>query len=110
IHCAGVRVDADEDASAILGNGNVIGSTAEGYFLQHLAALGVDDVEHRFRLVADIDAGSVRSKGDTMRELYAANDLHDLVCGGVDHVDGVAGTVGHIDSHLRAELRLRHDI
>src|SRR5256885_5286299 len=65
IECAMRRADAYEDATPILGDGEVIRSAAKRYFLQNRTALPVYDVEHAFGFVADIESRSIGRKGDS---------------------------------------------
>ena len=51
--------DADDDA-AVLGDGDVVRPVAQRHLLDELAALAVEHVERRLRLVADIDPRAVR--------------------------------------------------
>ena len=91
------RVDAHQNAAAVFGDGKVVGISAEGNFFQDFAVLAVDDVEHALRLIADVHPRAIRRKIDAVGQLYAANDLHQAVCRGIDDVDGVAGAVGNVD-------------
>jgi len=54
--------DPYENATAILGDGDVVRPAAKRYFLQNLTAFAIHDVENAFRLVADIDSRAVGEK------------------------------------------------
>src|SRR5229473_3420724 len=91
------RADPYEDATTILGDGDIVWPAAQEHFLQNLTALAIHDVEHAFRFVADIDSCAIGRKGDSMRQLYAMNHLDDSVGCGIDNIDCVSRAVGDVD-------------
>src|SRR5262245_19640223 len=65
----------------------------------------IDEVERALRFVADINAASVRSCCGAVIYFDAGYPSDDLVRGGVDDVDVIAGTVGLDDSNFPRRRR-----
>jgi hypothetical protein len=86
--------DADIHPPSVTADRQVIRVTAQRNLLCHFQRLGVDDVEGAHRLVADIEAGAVRSDGGAVAGLDTGNLTDDLVGGRIDEVNVVAGAVG----------------
>ena len=101
--------DADQDAIAGLGDGDVIGMIAQRHFLDERAARAVEDVERAVGLVADIDPRAVGRGRDPVRRLDALDFLHDVVGRRIDDVNAVAGAVGDIDESRTAPRRQRDE-
>src|SRR6266705_5680123 len=92
---------------AVLGHRDIVRMAAEGYLLDHLAALSLYDVKGAVGFIADIDARSVRGEVDPMGSFNAFDFLHDLVGLRVDDVDAVSGAVRDIDTNRIGPTR-RH--
>src|SRR5713101_5005625 len=98
---AGKRANADDDAAAVFGDGDVVGPPGKGNFAQNFARLRVDHIEDAFRFIADVNARAVGRKVNAVGQFDAANDLDDFISCGVDDVDGVRGAVGDVDARGR---------
>src|SRR4029077_6368497 len=64
IHGAGFRVDSDEHAASILGDGHVIATHIKRYFVQNFASLAINGVEHGLRFIADIHTRPIGGESD----------------------------------------------
>ena len=107
VHAARLLDDADVDALAVLADGHVVRMAAQLDALDDLQRLRVDDVERAFRFVADVDAAAVRRGAGAVVDLDALDHADDLVGGGIDDVDVVAGAVGLDDPDLLAAVPAR---
>src|SRR5438046_7690226 len=88
-----LRPDTDQHSAAIFSDGEVIRPSAERDFLFNLSAFSIDYIEHALRFVADVNARSIGRESDVMRQLYASDYLHDVIGGGINHINSVASTV-----------------
>src|SRR5205823_12347615 len=96
-----LRPDTDQHSTAIFSDGEVIRPSAERDFLFNLSAFSIDYIEHALRFVADVNARSIGRESDAMRQLYASDYLHDVIGGGINHinsVDNIVCVINHICS------------
>ncbi len=107
VDAAGGLDDTDVDAPPIGGHGNIVGVAAQRNALGHLQSRAVNYVECAFGFIADIDAAAVGGHRHPVVYLDPLDHADHFICGGIDHINVVTGTIGLDDPDHSISSRAR---
>src|SRR5579864_2373381 len=91
--------DADINAPAIRGNGDVVGALADGHAADDVERAAIHDVQHVFGFAADVESLPVGRGHDAVRVSGHAKIARDTVSRWVDDSNVVARAISHVNAN-----------